>query len=89
MSIINDLIGTPLGYFMFWCYALVGSYGAAILLFTLITKAILFPLSVVAQKNSIKMVRMAPELDDIKRYNSGNGDDSSWGRFVYVCNDGS
>ena len=74
MGIINDLIGTPLGYILFWCYALVGSYGIAILLFTLLTKIILFPLSVIAQRNSIKMVRMAPELDDIKRYNSGNGE---------------
>ena len=74
MSIINDLIGTPLGYILFWCYSLVGGYGTAILLFTLLTKIILFPLSVVAQKNSIKMVHMAPELDDIKRYNSGNGE---------------
>ncbi|MCL1896409.1 MAG: membrane protein insertase YidC [Clostridiales bacterium] len=74
MGLINDLIGTPLGHLMHWCYIWVGSYGAAILLFTLLTKIILFPLSVIAQKNSIKMVRMAPELDDIKRYNSGNGE---------------
>jgi len=74
MSILNFLIGTPLGYILFWCYTIVGGYGLAILLFTLLTKIILFPLSVVAQKNSIKMVRMAPELDDIKRYNSGNGE---------------
>ena len=74
MGLINDLIGTPLGYLMYWCYTWVGNYGAAILLFTLLTKVILFPLSVVAQKNSIKMVRMAPDLDDIKRYNSGNGE---------------
>jgi len=74
MSLINDLIGTPLGYLMNWCYLWVGNYGAAILLFTLLTKIILFPLSLMAQKNSIKMVRMAPELDDIKRYNSGNGE---------------
>ena len=74
MSLINFLIGTPLGYLMYWCYIWIGNYGVAILLFTLLTKIILFPLSVVAQKNSIKMVRMAPELDDIKRYNSGNGE---------------
>ena len=59
---------------MFWCYTLMGGYGIAILLFTLLTKIILFPLSVIAQKNSIKMVHMTPELDDIKRYNSGNGE---------------
>jgi len=74
MSIINDLIGTPLGYILYWCYSVVGGYGTAILLFTLLTKTILFPLSLIAQKNAIKMVRMAPELDDIKRYNSGNGE---------------
>ena len=74
MSILNYLIGTPLGYILYWCYTLVAGYGVAILLFTLITKIILFPLSVIAQKNSIKMVRMAPELYDIKRYNSGNGE---------------
>ena len=74
MNIINDLIGTPLGHLMYWCYVWVGNYGVAILLFTLLTKIILLPLSVIAQKNSIKMVRMAPELDDIKRYNSGNGE---------------
>ena len=74
MSIINDLLGTPLGYILYWCYEIVGNYGVAILFFTLLTKIILFPLSVIAQKNSIKMVRMAPELDEIKRYNSGNGE---------------
>ncbi len=63
MGLINDLIGTPLGYLMYWCYLWIGSYGAAILLFTLLTKIILFPLSLIAQRNSIKMVRMAP-VDD-------------------------
>ncbi|MCL2111212.1 MAG: YidC/Oxa1 family membrane protein insertase, partial [Clostridiales bacterium] len=61
MNIINDVVGSPLGNLMYWCYVAVGSYAGAILLFTLLTKAILFPLSVIAQKNSIKMVRMAPE----------------------------
>jgi len=74
MSIINDLIGTPLGHIMHWCYSLVADYGLAILFFTLLVRIALFPLSLIAQKNSIKMVRMAPELDDIKRYNSGNGE---------------
>ena len=74
MEMLNFLIGTPLGQVMFWCYSLTASYGVAILLFTLLTKIALFPLSVIAQKNSIKMVRMAPDLDDIRRYNSGNGE---------------
>ncbi|MDR2715906.1 MAG: membrane protein insertase YidC [Coriobacteriaceae bacterium] len=72
-SFINA-IGMPLGYLMYGCFELLRNYGAAILLFTLLTKVILFPLSVIAQKNSIKMVKMQPELADIKLRNSGNGE---------------
>ena len=60
MSFINTYIGTPLGWIMWLCYRLVGSYGIAILLFTLLSKVILLPLSVVVQKNSIKMIRLQP-----------------------------
>jgi YidC/Oxa1 family membrane protein insertase len=44
------------------------------LIFTVCTKIVLFPLSLIAQKNSIKMVKMQPELADIKAFNSGNGE---------------
>jgi YidC/Oxa1 family membrane protein insertase len=74
MEIINQILGVPLGFVMYWCYQVIGSYGWAIILFTLLTKVILFPLSLIAQKNSIKMVRMAPLLEEIKRSNVGNGE---------------
>ncbi|MBE6473359.1 MAG: membrane protein insertase YidC [Coriobacteriaceae bacterium] len=48
------------------CYALTGNWWVAILLFTLITKVILFPMSVWVQWNSIKMVQIMPELNRIK-----------------------
>lgn len=74
METINFLLGAPLGQVMYWCYILVGSYAWAIILFTLITKIILLPLSLVAQVNSIKMVKMAPLLDEIKRLHAGKGE---------------
>ncbi len=74
MEALINAIGTPLGYLMYWCYELLKNYGAAILLFTLLTKVILFPLSLVAQKNSIKMVKMQPELADIRVRNGSNGE---------------
>ena len=74
MEAFINLIGWPLGYLMYWCFLLLRNYGAAILLFTLLTKVILFPLSIIAQKNSIKMVKMQPALSDIKLRNSGNGE---------------
>ena len=65
MSFINTYIGTPLGWIMYLCYRLVRDYGIAILLFTFLSKILLMPLSVVVQKNSIKMIRLQPEINRI------------------------
>ena len=43
-------------------------------MFTFITKVILLPVSVLVQKNSIKMVRMYPEMNRIKAKYYGNKD---------------
>lgn len=48
------------------CYALTGNWWASILLFTLIVKVVLMPLSLWCQYNSIVMVRMMPALNRIK-----------------------
>ena len=55
-----------LGSIMSVCYRIFKNYGIAIILFTLITKVILFPLSLWLHKNSIKMVKMQPEINNIK-----------------------
>ena len=74
MDTLTDLIALPLGYVMEWCYRIVSNYGLAIILFTLLTKIILMPLSVWVQKNSIKMVEMQPELNRIKSKFFGDPD---------------
>lgn len=56
----------PLLWIMDICYTICHNYGLAIILFTLISKIILLPLSIWLQKNSIKMVRMQPELNFAK-----------------------
>lgn len=66
MEIINTIVGTPLGYLMWLCYKIFRDYGVAIIFFTLLTKVIMFPISLLVQKNSIKMVKMKPELDALK-----------------------
>ena len=66
MDTITSWIALPLGYVMEWCYLLVHNYGLAIILFTLLTKVIMIPISVWLQKNSIKMVEMQPGLNRIK-----------------------
>lgn len=72
MDLINTAFGVPLGYLMYICYRLVGNYGLSIILFTFFTKVIMFPLSLVSQKNSIIMVRIRPMLQEIRQRYAGN-----------------
>lgn len=74
MGFINTIIGIPLGYIMWLCYSLAQNYGIAILLFTLLTKALMFPLNIWVQKNSIKMVKLQPRLNEIAASCVGNRD---------------
>ena len=55
-----------LGWIMKICYQMVGNFGWAIILFTLASKIILLPISIWVQKNSIKMVKMQPEINQLK-----------------------
>ena len=64
------MIGMSFSYLIDKCYALTGDFGAAIIIFTFLTRAILFPVSLLSQKNSIKLFKLQPQLEDIKaRYN--------------------
>jgi len=72
VQFIDWLLGTPLGWLLFFCHKLVRNYGVAIVLFAIATKTILFPLSLLAQRNAIVMARLKPRVDDIKRRFAGN-----------------
>jgi len=72
MSIFDTLLGVPLGYILYACFWVIGSFGWAIIVFTLLTKVLLLPLSVMAQRNAITMVRIRPDLEDVKRRFEGN-----------------
>ena len=74
MEIINTFIGIPLGYLMWLCYLLCKNYGVAIILFTVLTKVILFPINIWVQKNSIKMIKLQPEFNNIAARFVGNRD---------------
>ncbi|MDE7310216.1 MAG: membrane protein insertase YidC [Eubacterium sp.] len=56
------------------CYLLCRNYGISIILFTLLSKIVLLPLSVWVQKNSIKMVKMQPEINFMKAMYFGDKD---------------
>lgn len=63
-----------LGMIMKICYKFCNNYGIAIILFTLFSKIVLLPISIWIQKNSIKMVRIQPEINRIKTNYFGDKD---------------
>lgn len=56
------------------CYTVCHNYGFAIILFTLASKLVLLPVSVWVQKNSIKMVKMQPEINFLMVKHFGDKD---------------
>ena len=74
MNAMIDAIVNALVWLIDICNALCHNYWVAIFLFTLLTKVILLPLSVWVQKNSIKTVKMQPEINHIKASYFGNQD---------------
>lgn len=71
---VMNILSSALGYVMAFCYKLVSNYGIAIILFTLISKFVLLPVSIWVQKNSIKMVKMQPDINRIKAKHFGDKD---------------
>ena len=63
MEVILNGIASALGAVMDVCYSVCKNYGLAIILFTLISKIILLPISIWVHYNGIKMVRMMPKIN--------------------------
>ncbi|MBD5504994.1 MAG: preprotein translocase YidC [Lachnospiraceae bacterium] len=72
MSTIIDAVVGGLLWLINLCYGFCNNYWVAIFVFTFLSKIILLPLSVWVQKNSIKTVRMSPEMNHIKATYFGN-----------------
>lgn len=71
---IISAIGDVFGWLMYGCFKIVRDYGWTIVVFTLLTKIIMLPISVMVQKNSIKMVKMYPQMNKIKAKFYGSKD---------------
>lgn len=63
-----------LGWIMNGCYAVVHDYGIAILLFTLITKVVMLPLTIWTHINSIVMIKVLPDVNFVKAKYYGQQD---------------
>ena len=67
MSSIWDIIRIPFGYLLSWLYQFTGNYGFALIIFALIVKLILLPMSIKSKKSSMKMARLSPQLKILEK----------------------
>lgn len=72
MNFIYELIGVPLGYLMSLIYNIVPNYAIAIILFTLVTKLLLFPFNYKTQKNAARMQLLQPKLNKLQKSFANN-----------------
>ena len=67
---ISDVIRVPFGYLLDWLYTATSNYGLALILFSLIVKIVLLPMSMKSKKSMLKMSRLSPQVKALEaKYN--------------------
>ncbi len=66
MNAIIGIVAYPLGWIMWFLYSFIPNYGLVIVAFTLITKVLLFPLSINQHKSIISRTRLQPQMNELK-----------------------
>ncbi len=77
LASVWDVIRVPFGYLMDYLYRLtdalgIPSYGIAMILFAIIVKLIMLPMSAKSKRSSMKMSRMSPKLKKIQKKYADN-----------------
>lgn len=73
MTFIMKIFGWPLGFVMLGCYLVTGNnYALAIVLFTVVTRILLLPLSIKQQKEQAKLQLFQPKLENIQKKYGNN-----------------
>lgn len=74
MSFIFDIIRVPFGYLIQLLYSLTNNYLAAIVLFSIVLKVVMFPFGIKQQKNSQKQASLRPKENVIRKKYAGRTD---------------
>ncbi|MBQ4468437.1 MAG: membrane protein insertase YidC [Firmicutes bacterium] len=62
-----SLLATPLSYLLTFLYNLVGNYGIAIIILTVIVKAALYPVYAKSMKSTMKMGKLQPKMQELQQ----------------------
>ena len=78
-SSIGYIICIPFAWLVRLFYTLTGSYGMAIVLFTLVVKVIMLPFQVKSKKSMMRMSRMNGKIQEIqKKYANNHAKMGEW-----------
>jgi len=66
------ILGYPLGWIMYGIYSFCKSYGLSLIIFAILTKALLLPLNVKSQQSAAKMRALNPKLEKIRKSFANN-----------------
>ena len=64
---LSNLITVPFGWLMGWLYQITDNYGVALILFAVIVRLVLLPISAKSKKSMMKMSRIQPQMQEIQR----------------------
>lgn len=67
MDVIFNFFGSILGYILWFFYLVVRNYGVAIILFTILFKVVLFPLSIKQQKSMSATSRISEKQKELSK----------------------
>ncbi len=69
---LADIIQVPFGYLLSWLYQLTTNYGAALIIFAIVLKLILFPATAKSKKSTMKMSRLTPRIQALQKKYAGD-----------------
>ena len=62
-----DIIQVPFGYLLSWLYQLTTNYGLALIIFAIVLKFVLYPMTAKSKKSMMKMSRLTPRLQALQK----------------------
>ena len=67
MSKFTEIIAVPFGYLLDYLYQFTTNYGVALILFAVIVRLVLLPISAKSKKSMMKMSRIQPKIQELQK----------------------
>ncbi len=67
MNDMNNIVAVPFGYLLDWLYQFTTNYGVALILFAVLVRLVLLPVTAKSKKSMMKMSRLQPKIQEIQK----------------------